>query len=118
MEELEEADLDARWEHLLQQLTERFGKTPDLNAVLFLIGIQELNKGIGTYTKEQKQDLMHVATCKVLSLSGFYELERVDEDGWPHYRNVKPIPFVMLKEQERLMKWHVLEYFSAEENRI
>jgi hypothetical protein len=89
-----------------------FGKKPDLNAILFLIGIQELGRGIKEFTKEEKQDLMHIATCKVFSLSGYYELERVDEDGWPHYRSAKPIPFANLKEQDRMLKWHILEYFD------
>ena len=34
-------DLFVRWMNLEQKLVERFGKKPDLEAVLFLIGIQE-----------------------------------------------------------------------------
>jgi hypothetical protein len=109
-----EADFDARWETLMLEMQERFGKRPDLNAMLLLIGIQELNQGITTFTKEQKQDLMHIATCRLFSLSGHYELERVDEDGWPHYKLLRPVPFANLKEQERMLKWHVLEYFALD----
>jgi hypothetical protein len=110
-----EADFESRWETLMAEMQERFGKRPDLNALLLLIGIQELNQGITAFTKEQKQDLMHIATCKLFSLSGHYELERVDEDGWPHYKLLRPVPFANLKEQERMLKWHVLEYFAQEE---
>jgi hypothetical protein len=110
-----EADFEARWETLMQQLQARFGKRPDLNALLLLIGVQELNQGVATFTKEQKQDLMHIATCRLFSLSGHYELERVDEDGWPHYKLLRPVPFANLKEQERMLKWHVLEYFALED---
>ena len=109
-----EANFDVRWETLMLEMTERFGKRPDLNALLLLIGIQELNQGITTFTKEQKQDLMHVATCRLFSLSGHYALERVDEDGWPHYKLLRPVPFANLKEQERMLKWHVLEYFALD----
>ena len=91
---------------------ERFGKRPDLNAILFLIGIQELGMGVSEFTKEQKQDLMHIATCKLFSLSGYYEFTGLDEEGWPHYRSVKQIPFCNLKEQEKMLKWHILEYFD------
>ena len=91
-----EADFDARWETLMLEMQERFGKRPDLNAMLLLIGIQELNQGITTFTKEQKQDLMHIATCRLFSLSGHYELEHVDEDGWPHYKLLRPVPFANL----------------------
>ena len=97
-------------------MEERFGRRPDLNALLLLIGVQELGQGVAEFTKEQKQDLMHIATCKLFSLSGHYELERVDDDGWPHYRLLNPVPFANLKEQERMLKWHILEYFEDLEN--
>lgn len=107
-----DVDLDVRWQDLRLDLQQKFGKRPDLNAILFLIGIQELGQGITEFTKEQKQDLMHIATCKVFSLSGFYELERIDEDGWPHYKLVKELPAGHLKAQERMLKWHIVEYFD------
>ena len=110
-----EADFEARWAALMDEMSTRFGKKPDLNAMLLLIGVQELGQGVATFTKEQKQDLMHIATCKLFSLSGHYELERLDEDGWPHYRLLTPVPFANLKEQERMLKWHMLEYFQQQD---
>ena len=109
-----EADFDARWETLMVEMEARFSKRPDLNALLLLIGIQELNQGISIFTKEQKQDLMHIATCRLFSLSGHYEKTHVDADGWPHYKLLRPVPFANLKEQERMLKWHVLEYFALD----
>jgi len=108
-----EAEFTHRWDELLASMQERFGRRPDLNALLLLIGVQELGQGVAGFTKEQKQDLMHIATCKLFSLSGHYELERVDEEGWPHYRLLQPVPFANLKEQERMLKWHILEYFDT-----
>ena len=108
-----EAEFNQRWDELLADLTERFGRRPDLNALLLLIGVQELGQGIADFTKEQKQDLMQIATCKLFSLSGHYALERVDEEGWPHYQLLHPVPFANLKEQERMLKWHMLEYFDT-----
>ena len=105
-------DLQQRWWQLEAELVERFGKKPDLETILFLIGIQEYGQIRKKFSKEQKQDLMHIATCKVFSLSGFYELERVDEDGWPHYKLVKELPAGHLKAQERMLKWHIVEYFD------
>lgn len=108
-------DLDRAWEHLLNELSSVIGKKPkDLNAVLFLIGVQELGRGAKTFSKEEKQDLMHIGICKSLSLSGFYELEGHDKDGWPHWKMVKKIPHFDLLEQEKLLKLHVLEYFERE----
>ncbi|KUG05964.1 hypothetical protein [Solirubrum puertoriconensis] len=111
-----EAQFEHRWWELMTELRQRFGKKPDLNALLLLIGVQELGQGAGPFSKEQKQDLMHIATCKLFSLSGYYELERIDEDGWPHYRLAKPVPFANLKEQERMLRWHILEYFAQQED--
>jgi len=108
-------ELQQTWSSLMRSLTEMIGKRPkDLNAVLFLIGVQELGKGNKRFTKEEKQDLMHIGICKVLSLSGYYELEGLDEDGWPHWRMKKKLPHFDLLEQEKLLKMHVIEYFESE----
>lgn len=104
-----------RWEALLDKLEVLLGKRPsDLNAVLFLIGVQELGKGPVFFTKEQKQDLMHIAICKVLSISGFYTLDGLDADGWPHWSLVKQVPNLGLREQENFLEAHVIAYFETE----
>jgi hypothetical protein len=108
-------DLQARWWKLEEKLVERFGKKPDMEGILFLIGMQELGGLRERYTKEQKQDLMHVAVCTLLSPSGYYEMERVDEDGWPHFRQLKAVPTLSLAEQENFLKDHVLLYFQNNE---
>jgi hypothetical protein len=107
--------LAREWAALLSALEKILGKRPkDLNAVLFLIGVQELGKGKHHFSKEEKQDLMHIATCKVLSYGGYYELEGLDEDGWPHWKPIKNLPGLNLNEQERLLKMQVIEYFKTE----
>lgn len=105
-------DLQQRWWNLEAKLVERFDKKPDMEAILFLIGIQEFGEIRGKYTKEQKQDLMHVAVCNLLSQSGYYELDKVDEDGWPHFRQLKPMPDMTMIEQENFLKDHILLYFE------
>jgi len=108
-------DLERKWSKLLEGLKETIRKKPsDLNGVLFLIGVQELGMGNKIFTKEQKQDLMHIAVCKVLSYDGFYELDFVDQDGWPHWKLIKELPHFDLLEQEKLLKIQVLEYFEKE----
>jgi len=107
--------LDQSWQGLLVRLETLIGKRPkDLNAVLFIIGVQELGKGSIRFSKEEKQDLMHIAICKVLSFSGYYELDGLDKEGWPHWKTVKKLPHFDLLEQEKLLKMHVLEYFEKE----
>jgi len=108
-------ELDRLWQVLLGELEKSLGKKPkDLNGVLFTIGVQELGRGAKHFSKEEKQDLMHIAICKVLSLSGYYQLEGIDEGGWPHWKLVKKLPHFDLLEQEKLLKMHVIEYFEKE----
>lgn len=110
-------DLERQWNKLLAELEIILEKKPkDLNAVLFIVGMQELGKGARRFSKEEKQDLMHIAICKVLSLSGYYELEGLDAEGWPHWKLVKKLPHFDLLDQEKLLKMHVLEYFEKEYN--
>jgi len=108
---------EQKWQALLDRLGEIIGKKPvDLKSVLFLIGVQELGKGVKAFSKEEKRDLMHIAICKVLSFSGFYELEGLDETGWPHWKIKKKLPHFDILEQEKLLKIHVIEYFENEIN--
>jgi hypothetical protein len=105
-------DLQQRWWKLEEKLMQRFDKKPDVESILFLIGIQELGDIRKKFTKEQKQDLMHVAICTVMASSGYYELSHVDEDGWPHFKQLKPMPVMNPFEQEIYLKDHILLYFQ------
>ena len=105
-------DLQSRWWKLEEKLLERFGKKPDVESVLFMIGIQELGEIQKKFSKEQKQDLMHIAVCTVMAAGGYYELSHVDEDGWPHFKQLKPMPVMNPIEQENFLKDHILLYFQ------
>jgi len=107
------AEIHAKWKLLQNKISEEFDSdTPDLKVILFLIGVQELGKGPGKYSKRQKEELMHIATCRLLSEMGFYELEGLDQDGWPHWKLVKPVPSYALMEQELLLKGLAITYFE------
>jgi hypothetical protein len=106
-------DLQARWWKLEEKMIERFGKKPDLESVLFLIGIQEYGHIRDKFTKEQKQDLMHVAVCSLLSQSGYFEIDYYDDDGWPHFRQLRSLPEMNMIEQENFLKDHTLLYFES-----
>ncbi len=108
-------ELERKWQQLLEELEKLIGRKPkDLNGVLFLIGVQELGRGRKRFSKEEKQDLIHIGICRVLSISGFYELEGIDEEGWPHWKVTGKLPHFDLLEQEKLLKMHIIEYFNEE----
>lgn len=109
-----EEDLQVRWLKLRIKLKEQFGIKPDMNGVLMLIGVQELGQGPQEFSKEQKQDLMHIAVCTILSASGYYICDGKDEEGWPHFTQMKPLPEFNLVEQENFLKDHILLYFQSQ----
>lgn len=100
------------WKQLTQKLKSQFDEEPDLQIILFLIGVQEYGKGFGKFSKDDKQNLMHIATCRVLSVYGYYEFEKTDEEGWHHYRILKPLPPMSLGEQDLLLRRAVIRYFE------
>ncbi len=91
-------------------------KTPDLNGILFLIGIQELGRPQATFSKEEKQDLMHLAICRLLEYEGCYEFVGRDADGWPHYELREALPVKGEAAQEMILKTNVIRYFKEWEN--
>ena len=105
-------DIQIRWLKLRIRLKEQYGIKPEMDGILFLIGVQELGTGKQVYTKEQKQDLMHIAVCTVLAQSGYYLKEGYDDEGWPHFKQLKALPEFGMMEQENFLKDHVLLYFD------
>jgi hypothetical protein len=84
-----------------------------MDAMLFLIGVQELGRWKQDFTKEEKQDLMHIAVCRLFVADGHYEFIGRDDDGWPHYELNGKIPPVDLARQEEILKEKIVDYFSA-----
>ena len=105
-------DLDKKWSELLEKLENQFDQEMTLKGVLYLIGVQELNLGIKQYEREEKVNVLHVAVCKILTPFGFYKFDRLDEDGWPHYIELKAIKTLSDNQQEVLMKEAVIKYLS------
>ena len=85
-----------KWENLVAFISREFGdgQTLDLQAILFLIGIQELGQGYRAFSKEEKTDLLHIAICRLLSNYGYYELEGRDKEGWPHYQTNEKLEYI------------------------
>jgi len=101
-----------RWLQVRDYVNNHFGKRPDLNAILFLIGINELGKIQEVWSKEEKQDLMHVAICTLFMNEGYFEFMGRDEEGWPHFEATEKLPKGKLREQEELLKSKIIDYFA------
>ncbi len=103
---------EQKWREVTSQLAENFGPDLDLDAILFLIGVQELGQGFRKFTKDEKLHVLHIAVCRLLEPYGHYEFTGMDDDGWPHYRKKENLPNLDAKEQELLMKRAIVEYFD------
>ena len=108
--------IEKQWKELLRSLNNQFDGDLDLQAVLFLIGVQELGKGRVKYSKDQKLELMHIAICTLLEPFGYYNFAGHDEDGFPHWELNEQLPPLSPGQQMALMKESILDYFVALDN--
>ncbi len=109
--------LKERWEKLVNLLSNQFsqGEDLDLDAIIYLIGVQELGKVHQKYKKDEKLNLMHIAICRLLEPYGFYEFDYFDDEGWPHYTIKEQLPTLKAGEQSVLMKEAIVNYFIERE---
>lgn len=105
--------LKQRWELVIDKLSKRFsdGEPLDLDAVIYLIGVQELGRIKKKFSKDDKVNLMHIAICRLLEPYGYYEFSHFDEQNWPHYTMLKALPSLKPGEQSVLMKEAIVTYF-------
>ena len=110
-------ELKENYENLMAILAEKFGDGEQLNldAVIYLIGVQELGQGAKEFKKDDKLNLMHIAICRLLEPFGYYEFDFFDGDGWPHYKTLAELPSLKSGEQTVLMKEAIVLYFKTME---
>ncbi len=111
---MEDWEFEFEWlkvRHTVKEVLKHEG-LPDLNIVLLMIGIQELGFWRKGFTKEEKQDLMHIGVCELMSYDGYYEFIGRDTEGWPHYKILKPYNVKGEKAQEQMLKEKSIFYFK------
>ena len=104
--------LRQEWDKVVELFSKKFadGAEMDIDAMLFLIGVQEVGSGYKRYKKDEKIDLMHVAICRLLVPYGYYEYMGIDDQGWPHYKPLELLPSLKPGEQSLLMKQAIVKY--------
>ncbi len=109
--------LKERWQELIEKLSAQFidGDSLGLDAVIYLVGVQELGQYHKKYKKDEKLNLMHIAICRLLEPYGYYEFDFFDEEGWPHYTVKEELPPLKAGEQSVLMKEAIVGYFLEKE---
>lgn len=109
--------LKERWSQVEEKLSHQFadGEKLELDAIIYIIGLQELGQIHRKFKKDHKLDLMHIAICRLLEPYGYYEFEYFDDEGWPHYRMLEQLPQLKAGEQSVLMKEAIVQYFLEKE---
>lgn len=107
--------MQSDWQILQNKLKERFGSEMEHDAILFMIGLQELGKSHRRYKKDQKLEVMHIAICTLLEPFGFYEYKGRDDEGWPHWELKENLPHLDAKQQNKLINEAIVEYFKKNE---
>ena len=100
------------WLKIEKMVFKRFGEKLDEQTILFIIGLQELGKSDANYKKEEKLDIIHIGICTVLIPFGFYEFIGKDDEGWPHFKNIKKLPNDQGENQQLLLKEAIIKYFN------
>lgn len=109
---MNEQDFEHQWQQALKRLESHFEQPIDLQAALFLIGVNELGQGPRRLNKDQKIDVMHIAVCTLLEPFGYYEYTGLDKEGWPHFIRTERLPKLNAAEQERLIKEAMISYIQ------
>ncbi len=104
------------WKKVEQFFEENFEteKNVPVETILFLVGVQELGSGKQKYTKDDKVNLIHIAVCRLLEPFGYYKFTEYDDDGFPHFEEIQPLPELKPNEQQILMKKAIIQYFIDE----
>ena len=107
--------LEQEYQQLNKSINKQFDADMDLNGIMTLIGVQELGHGYRDFSKDEKLNLMHIATCTILEPYGYYKYSHDDEEGWPHFKSTESIPAINDKQQEHLLKEAIIQYFTVNE---
>ncbi len=108
-------ELENNWQKVNAYFKNELGENPDIQGMIFLIGVRQLGKGYLKFKKDEKVNLMHIAICRLLEPYGYYRFDGNDKDDWPHYTLVKELPILNEAEQQELMKRAIVDYFLSEE---
>jgi hypothetical protein len=107
-----DTEFETKWNKVIDLVSKPFGEKLEFDALLFLIGVQELGKGYKKFSKDQKLEVMHIAICSLLAPYGYYEFLGYDEEGWPHWKATEKLPYLKPLQQHHLMRQAVVNYFE------
>jgi hypothetical protein len=113
MNYLDQFQIEKEWQEYSKKIQEHFGKSLSLEGVLLFIGLRELGSANTDLDKDTKERLIDIGMCTVLAQSSYFVLVGKDESGFPVYQVQASIPKMSVKEQETLLKQHIVGYLKS-----
>lgn len=109
---MEENNLIYRWALFEQKYKELFGEPPEIEKILFLVGLQSLKYIPRQLTKTEKNDLITLGLMILFEKEGYFRLTGFDEKGWPLIASQKKLPSLSEEEWKTFLKQRILDYFE------
>ena len=103
-----------RWNDLIKAVNKQYGIEADTNAILYLIGVQELGRGFEKFNKQEKTDLIDMAKAKLLSKLGLYTEQGRDEGGWIIFAKAENYNELYAESKNAPIEELVIEYFEEQ----
>ena len=104
---------ERRWQSLLSDVESKFGRKPDVDALLFLMGIQSVGRGFEPdLPKERKQSLIMEGSYLAFETLGLYQRMGLERNGFWIWEKTGDIPKLDVDDQEKLLQIGILNYFE------
>lgn len=102
-----------RWSSLVADIESRFGRVPDIDAILFLIGVQSVGRGYEPdLPKERKQSLIMEGSYLAFETLGVYRRMGLEKNGFWIWEKTTDLPVLSVEQQEKLLQIGILNYFD------
>ena len=109
-----DAELETRWGRLVSEISERFGRQPDIDSILFLIGVQSVGRGYEPdIPKERKQSLIMEGSYLAFETMGVYQRVGIERNGFWIWEKRFDLPELSVADQEKLLRVGILNYFEG-----
>ena len=107
-----ELELERKFATIKRFLSQQQNITLDIQSIIYLIGLRELGL-LKPLDKQQKIDVMHIATCRLLEPYGYYRFLGLDADKWPHFELIEQLPVLSAQEEKELLQEAIVLYFDS-----
>jgi len=105
--------LERRWDNLIDDMESRFGRKPDIEALLFLIGVQSVGRGYEPdLPKERKQSLIMEGSYLAFETLDVYARVGMERNGFFIWEKIVDLPKLSVDDQEKLLRIGILNYFD------